>query len=178
MEPFEILETDEVGRATATYIVSFSASALSRVDAVRTVNKLPLIQRFLGVFLPTGYPHTVSSDYTPYQIYNSLQAFFSAIAGLLASRAVVSSPFTMSISKYCTMPYVYLACCITSFRGITGKGCRLSVLKPRIQAYPVRTAPRPWCRRRECYCYCGHTTEHCSRVIGTLCNYLLRPLGV
>ncbi|GAP89034.2 putative duf647 domain-containing protein [Rosellinia necatrix] len=43
----------------------------------------------LDVFLPAGYPHTVTSDYTAYQIYDSLQAFSSTIAGLLSSRAVL-----------------------------------------------------------------------------------------
>ncbi|KAI1337582.1 DUF647-domain-containing protein [Xylariaceae sp. FL0016] len=43
----------------------------------------------LDVFLPAGYPHTVTPDYTPYQIYDSLQAFSSTIAGLLSSRAVL-----------------------------------------------------------------------------------------
>jgi hypothetical protein len=106
MEPFEIHETDEVGRPTATYIISSTGSALSRVDAVPAVNELPLTQRLLGVFLPNGYPHTVSSDYTSYQIYDSFQAFFSAIAGLLASRAVVSPLFTML--------YINIARCFTS----------------------------------------------------------------
>ena len=86
MATIEIKETDEVGRPTATYLVS---SASSRVDIVPSTNQLSLAQRLLAIFLPAGYPHTVSSDYTPYQIYDSLQAFFSAIAGLLASRAVL-----------------------------------------------------------------------------------------
>ncbi|KAI0602345.1 vitamin B6 photo-protection and homoeostasis-domain-containing protein [Biscogniauxia sp. FL1348] len=43
----------------------------------------------LDVFLPAGYPHTVTRDYTRYQIYDSLQAFSSTIAGLLSSRAVL-----------------------------------------------------------------------------------------
>ncbi|KAI2463529.1 vitamin B6 photo-protection and homoeostasis-domain-containing protein, partial [Annulohypoxylon bovei var. microspora] len=41
------------------------------------------------VFLPVGYPKTVTADYTPYQVYDSLQAFSSTIAGLLSSRAVL-----------------------------------------------------------------------------------------
>lgn len=91
MERIELHETDDVGCPIATYIISSSKSnTLSRVDTVLAVEKLPVAQRLLGIFLPSGYPHTVSSDYTPYQIYDSLQAFFSAIAGLLASRAVVS----------------------------------------------------------------------------------------
>lgn len=43
----------------------------------------------LDVFLPAGYPHTVTADYMPYQIYDSLQAFSSSIAGLMSSRAVL-----------------------------------------------------------------------------------------
>ncbi|KAH9908197.1 vitamin B6 photo-protection and homoeostasis-domain-containing protein [Xylariomycetidae sp. FL2044] len=53
---------------------------------VKTRNTL---RNLLDVFLPAGYPHTVTPDYTPYQVYDSLQAFFSTIAGLLASRAVL-----------------------------------------------------------------------------------------
>ncbi|KAL8980989.1 MAG: hypothetical protein Q9205_004092 [Flavoplaca limonia] len=45
--------------------------------------------RLLGVFLPSGYPHSVTDDYIKYQIYDSLQAFSSSIAGLLSSRAVL-----------------------------------------------------------------------------------------
>ena len=88
----EIIETDEVGRLTATYVVSQGKEKAScRVDVLPTTDSLPWAQRLLSVFLPLGYPHTVTSDYTPYQIYDSLQAFSSSIAGLLASRAVLQS---------------------------------------------------------------------------------------
>jgi Vitamin B6 photo-protection and homoeostasis len=103
MEALEIHETDEVGRATATYVISPAGNASSRVDIVPAVKKLLLTQRLLSVFLPNGYPHTVSPDYTPYQVYDSLQAFFSAIAGLLASRAVVSLPFYMYLYRKLVM---------------------------------------------------------------------------
>ncbi|KAG9229349.1 vitamin B6 photo-protection and homoeostasis-domain-containing protein [Amylocarpus encephaloides] len=43
----------------------------------------------LNAFLPAGYPHSVSHDYLEYQIYDSLQAFSSSIAGLLSNRAVL-----------------------------------------------------------------------------------------
>lgn len=46
---------------------------------------------FYTLFLPTGYPDSVTPDYTAYQIYDSLQAFASSIAGLLSSRAVLQS---------------------------------------------------------------------------------------
>ncbi|OAA41051.1 DUF647 domain-containing protein [Metarhizium rileyi] len=47
-------------------------------------------KRFLSdAFLPIGYPHSVSKDYLAYQTYDSLQAFFSTITSLLASRALL-----------------------------------------------------------------------------------------
>lgn len=56
------------------------------------------------LFLPTGYPFTVTEDYTLYQIYDSIQAFASSIAGLLSSRAVLQSlnivsPSTTSLNS-------------------------------------------------------------------------------
>jgi hypothetical protein len=85
-----IFETDEVGRPTATYVSSpANGKPADRVDVLPASQSPPLGERLLSVFLPTGYPHTVSADYTPYQIYDSLQAFSSSIAGLLASRAVL-----------------------------------------------------------------------------------------
>ncbi|KAF7292000.1 hypothetical protein MIND_01225700 [Mycena indigotica] len=41
------------------------------------------------VFLPSGYPNSVSPDYLRYQIFNALQAFCSSLAGLLSSRALL-----------------------------------------------------------------------------------------
>ena len=86
----KIFETDEIGRPTATYVSSpAQGQPADRVDVLPVSQSVPLGQRLLTVFLPAGYPHTVSADYTPYQIYDSLQAFSSSIAGLLASRAVL-----------------------------------------------------------------------------------------
>lgn len=39
--------------------------------------------------MPVGFPHSVSSDYLAYQTFDSLQAFFSTITSLLASRALL-----------------------------------------------------------------------------------------
>ncbi|EIW51641.1 DUF647-domain-containing protein [Trametes versicolor FP-101664 SS1] len=41
------------------------------------------------VFLPEGYPFTVSPQCVRYQIWNAVQAFCSSLAGLFASRAVL-----------------------------------------------------------------------------------------
>ena len=39
--------------------------------------------------MPVGYPHSVSRDYFNYQLFDSLQAFFSTITSLLANRALL-----------------------------------------------------------------------------------------
>ncbi|KAF9527615.1 vitamin B6 photo-protection and homoeostasis-domain-containing protein [Crepidotus variabilis] len=41
------------------------------------------------VFLPSGYPITVSPDYVRYQWLNALQAFCNSLASLLSSRAIL-----------------------------------------------------------------------------------------
>ncbi|GFP60145.1 RUS family member 1 [Trichoderma asperellum] len=43
----------------------------------------------LDSFLPVGFPHSVSKDYLAYQMFDSLQAFFSTISSLLANRALL-----------------------------------------------------------------------------------------
>ncbi|CAG07219.1 unnamed protein product [Tetraodon nigroviridis] len=42
---------------------------------------------FQSVFLPQGYPDSVSSDYLQYQFWDTLQAFSSSLSGTLATRA-------------------------------------------------------------------------------------------
>jgi hypothetical protein len=42
-----------------------------------------------SIFLPAGYPHSVSPDYRAYQIYDTLQAFCSSLIGLLSTRAIL-----------------------------------------------------------------------------------------
>ncbi|KAK5116678.1 hypothetical protein LTR62_007352 [Meristemomyces frigidus] len=87
----ELTETDEAGNITATYISSTSDTKdLCRIDVLRPTTQKPW-QGLLNMFLPAGYPHSVTDDYLEYQIYDSLQAFASSIAGLLSSRAVLSS---------------------------------------------------------------------------------------
>eukprot|EP00094_Tigriopus_californicus_P012167 TCALIF_11759-PA protein Name:"Similar to DDB_G0277179 UPF0420 protein (Dictyostelium discoideum)" AED:0.14 eAED:0.14 QI:0/0/0.5/1/1/1/2/213/336 len=44
---------------------------------------------FRDVFLPIGYPHSVSADYATYQIWDTVQAFASNISGSLATQFVL-----------------------------------------------------------------------------------------
>ncbi|XP_078062983.1 RUS family member 1, partial [Mustelus asterias] len=44
---------------------------------------------FQSVFLPQGYPDSVSDDYLTYQIWDTVQAFASSITGTLATQAIL-----------------------------------------------------------------------------------------
>ncbi|KAJ4439571.1 hypothetical protein ANN_07698 [Periplaneta americana] len=48
-----------------------------------------IIQFFRQVFLPQGYPDSVSDDYYRYQLWDTLQAFCSTITGTLTTQAIM-----------------------------------------------------------------------------------------
>ncbi|XP_041035973.1 RUS1 family protein C16orf58 homolog isoform X2 [Carcharodon carcharias] len=50
---------------------------------------LSLASLFTSVFLPQGYPDSVSGDYLSYQIWDTVQAFASSITGTLATQAIL-----------------------------------------------------------------------------------------
>lgn len=76
-----------VSNSTGSALLNRSA----RSESVLYVNKHGAFELFSEIFLPTGYPYSVKSDYIYYQIYDSLQAFSSSIASLFANRAVLSA---------------------------------------------------------------------------------------
>ncbi|KAF2471508.1 DUF647-domain-containing protein, partial [Lindgomyces ingoldianus] len=84
----EIVERDDAGNIMASYIESIEHGK-ARVDVIFPKGMKSFGQQLLDVFLPAGYPQSVTEDYIQYQIYDSLQAFSSSIAGLLSSRAVL-----------------------------------------------------------------------------------------
>lgn len=85
----EVQEYDSTGYPSMIYRVDrMTGQAQSTVPQRANQTSSTLFIRLSSPFLPAGYPATVTADYTPYQIYDSLQAFASTIAGLLASRAV------------------------------------------------------------------------------------------
>eukprot|EP00727_Mastigamoeba_balamuthi_P009608 m51a1_g527 hypothetical protein (409) ;mRNA; r:363477-364916 len=66
-----------------TYVPN-AASALS----VR--HRLSLVSLLYSAFLPEGFPRSVSSDYVPYQLWDTAQALCSTISGILSSKAVLT----------------------------------------------------------------------------------------
>jgi hypothetical protein len=60
----EVVETDEAGNVTATYVqTAWSKESLGRVDVIQTQDTRALWQKTLDIFLPSGYPHSVTDDY-------------------------------------------------------------------------------------------------------------------
>ncbi|KIW85943.1 hypothetical protein Z517_01336 [Fonsecaea pedrosoi CBS 271.37] len=85
----EVQDLDPQGHATVTFRYDPETQRLQVHRPQRSMSpKKSLLTKCMGPFLPAGYPGSVRPDYTPYQIYDSVQAFASTIAGLLASRAV------------------------------------------------------------------------------------------
>ena len=85
----EIQELDAEGQIITAFQYDSGSKTIQTRHLQRTKStSASLLMRLMDVFLPAGYPASVTPDYTPYQIYDTLQAFASTIAGLLASRAV------------------------------------------------------------------------------------------
>ncbi|KAM3158303.1 RUS family member 1 [Botrytis cinerea] len=89
----EIKEINQSGKLIATYIRSHttdtSGTKFDRIDVDIPKGPSTWVMSLVGAFMPVGYPDSVTEDYTAYQFYDSIQAFASTIAGLLASRAVL-----------------------------------------------------------------------------------------
>jgi hypothetical protein len=101
MSRITLEELSSSGECIETYILSpDSQTKQGRLDTITpqpglearsTYASSTILSRLLAPFLPVGYPDSVTADYTPYQLYDSLQALFSTTASLLASRAVLTT---------------------------------------------------------------------------------------
>ncbi|KAL8343524.1 hypothetical protein RB601_004262 [Gaeumannomyces tritici] len=83
-----VYDVDQTGNVLCTYDQS---GAVGEDDSSLKTEKthVPLAKAIFYAFLPAGFPHSVTDDYLAYQTYDSLQAFSSSIASLLANRAVL-----------------------------------------------------------------------------------------
>ncbi|KAJ6599906.1 vitamin B6 photo-protection and homoeostasis-domain-containing protein [Mycena vulgaris] len=82
-----IVEREEGGRAHSSEHggeMSIGSTSISQHS-----RQVRLVEFATKVFLPAGYPASVSPDYLRYQIFNALQAFCSSLAGLISSRAIL-----------------------------------------------------------------------------------------
>ncbi|KAL1866125.1 hypothetical protein VTK73DRAFT_4892 [Phialemonium thermophilum] len=78
-----IYDLDQAGNVICTY------TELEKEKLKTSKTKVPLAKAIFYAFLPAGFPHSVTDDYLAYQTFDSLQAFSSSIASLLANRAVL-----------------------------------------------------------------------------------------
>lgn len=61
---YEVVETDEAGNVTATYVqTAGSKENTGRVDVIKPQDTKAFWQKTLDIFLPSGYPHSVTDDY-------------------------------------------------------------------------------------------------------------------
>lgn len=91
-----VKELDGNGKLDAIYEGSEAANVSMRkasdnVKATSYTTSKEILVKLVEIFLPTGYPNSVSADYIDYQIYDSIQAFSSSIASLFANRCVLSA---------------------------------------------------------------------------------------
>jgi len=88
---YEIAECDEAGNVATTYV----SVGGERVDVIQPQARRPYTQQLLSVFLPAGFPHSVTEDYIQYQIYvrdglrGSLVGWLAGLLACLLLRAVV-----------------------------------------------------------------------------------------
>jgi hypothetical protein len=96
-------DTGAVSRKSAATVCTeqYGLSALKREyshtgnvgDPLKQTNRSPrytsITQIFRTVFLPQGYPDSVSDDYIEYQIWDTIQAFASSVSGTLATHSLL-----------------------------------------------------------------------------------------
>ncbi|XP_061065346.1 RUS family member 1 isoform X2 [Eubalaena glacialis] len=85
------LQWEAWGRRRWGFSGAFTAKPGGRDGGERVApgTAVPPLSRLLAVFLPQGFPDSVSSDYLPYQLWDSVQAFASSLSGSLATHAVL-----------------------------------------------------------------------------------------
>ncbi|KAJ3828355.1 vitamin B6 photo-protection and homoeostasis-domain-containing protein [Lentinula raphanica] len=88
----EVTERDEAGNVVRIRIKSSTFKpGLVAFDTKEnnTSSRASFLSFIAKVFLPAGYPRSVSPDYLRYQVLNAAQAFCSSLASLLSSRATL-----------------------------------------------------------------------------------------
>ncbi|KAG2066874.1 DUF647-domain-containing protein [Suillus decipiens] len=95
-----VAEKDETGRIFYT-AVGHSIDISAKIARTTNIKASPQTRLYnaksfqalghsiLAIFLPAGYPNTVTPDYLHYQMYNDVQEFCSSVSGLLASRGAL-----------------------------------------------------------------------------------------
>ncbi|KAF8880459.1 vitamin B6 photo-protection and homoeostasis-domain-containing protein [Gymnopilus junonius] len=93
METIVIQERDEVGRHREIFAsggkIKTTLSTKNSTKGTHHAGRVYFVDLLTKMFLPAGYPNTVSPDYLRYQVLNALQAFCNSLASLLSARATL-----------------------------------------------------------------------------------------
>ncbi|TKS92296.1 RUS1 family protein C16orf58 -like protein [Collichthys lucidus] len=83
-----VLATERYGSAESWKYVGKDGVMERRRDGTEGLSRgNSIIGVFKSVFLPQGYPESVSNDYLQYQFWDTVQAFSSSLSGTLATQA-------------------------------------------------------------------------------------------
>ncbi|XP_041813434.1 RUS1 family protein C16orf58 homolog [Chelmon rostratus] len=83
-----VLATERYGSAESwKYFVKDGAMERTRDGSEGESRGNSIVGVFKSVFLPQGYPESVSNDYLQYQFWDTVQAFSSSLSGTLATQA-------------------------------------------------------------------------------------------
>ncbi|XP_061605222.1 RUS1 family protein C16orf58 homolog isoform X1 [Phyllopteryx taeniolatus] len=83
-----LLATERYGSGESwQYVAKNGAMQRTRDGSKAESSVNSLVGFFKNVFLPQGYPESVSGDYLQYQFWDTLQAFSSSLSGMLATQA-------------------------------------------------------------------------------------------
>ncbi|XP_070585508.1 RUS family member 1 isoform X3 [Erythrolamprus reginae] len=86
----QTLCTESYGSRSARRYQALPDGKLSSVADASEARHFPSLHHiFMSIFLPQGYPESVSTDYLAYQFWDTIQAFASSITGTLATQAVL-----------------------------------------------------------------------------------------
>ena len=112
-----MLVVERNGQIRREFVEDSSGNLIPRPTRSRTSISALFYSFFQEVFLPQGFPESVSSDYVTYQIWDTLQAFCSSITGALAMKAVLGGYGVGDESK------TVLAAAITWLLKAKNEGC-------------------------------------------------------
>ncbi|XP_047427944.1 RUS1 family protein C16orf58 homolog [Mugil cephalus] len=87
-DPCVVLATERYGSAESwKYLAKDGVMERRRDGAEGKSRGNSVVGVFKSVFLPQGYPESVSDDYLQYQFWDTVQAFSSSLSGTLATQA-------------------------------------------------------------------------------------------
>ncbi|XP_062841028.1 RUS1 family protein C16orf58 homolog [Trichomycterus rosablanca] len=84
----EVIATEKYGSQEAwKYQIKNGVIQRERTGETRNIRGKSITDTFKIIFLPHGYPESVSEDYLQYQLWDTVQAFSSSLSGTLATQA-------------------------------------------------------------------------------------------